>query len=145
MGNELRKIPGLNQEGNNKEGLTSASPGFTVCPQKEKCQEETLGPSPPPLPSFGQICQEQKLVKPLKYPNLCKTRPTKDPNTWFPTFPCFAEPQADNLQELSPAAFPGDQDSSGAGDVKPANPQLMCSFSPVSVGFLWWRTETEEP
>lgn len=106
MGNELRKNPGLNQEGSRKGGLSSASPGFTLCPQQEKGQKETLGPSPPPIPTFGQICQEQRLVKPTKYLNLGKTRPMKDQNTWFPTFPCFAGPQADIPTGAEPSSFP---------------------------------------
>lgn len=76
-----------------------------MCPQQVKGQKETLGPSPPPLPTFGQICQEQRLVKPPKYPSLGETGPMKDPSTWFPTFPCFAEPQADAPTGAEPSSF----------------------------------------
>lgn len=107
-----------------------------MCPQQEKSQKETLGPSPPPLPTFGQILQEQRLVKPSKYPSLRETRAMKDPNPWFPTFPCLADPQADAPMGAEPSSF-----LRGCKTSKPP----AHAFNPASAGFLWWRTETEEP
>lgn len=107
---------------------------YSVSPTRERPKRDS-GTITSISPHFGQIFQEQSLVKPSKYPNLHESRPMKDPNTWFPSFPCFADPQADVPVGAEPSSFPrGHKTSKPSAHV----------FSPVSAGFLWWRTETEE-
>lgn len=86
-----------------REGLKGAA-GADALGEQEFHTSPTA--SPPLLCRFQLATPGAKIDQTPKIPKLGETRPAKDPNIRFATFPQFADPQGDAPTGAEPSGFP---------------------------------------